>query len=129
MILISISTAGQGDLPNNARRFWSMLLRKKLPQTCLRNVHFTIFGLGDSSYPKYGQLFIFFSHYTDIAFRYNFAARKLQRRLIQLGAEEIFLQGEGDEQHPEGYLTLDGILLKNRQLTLALGTSRLLFHG
>ncbi|MCJ1379298.1 NAPDH-dependent diflavin reductase [Xylographa soralifera] len=86
VILISISTAGQGDLPNNARHFWSMLLRKKLPQTFLCNVHFTVFGLGDSSYPKY-----------------NFAARKLQRRLIQLGAEEIFSQGEGDEQHLEGY--------------------------
>ncbi|MCJ1433556.1 NAPDH-dependent diflavin reductase [Xylographa pallens] len=86
VILISISTTGQGDLPNNARRFWGKLLRKKLPQTCLRNVHFTLFGLGDSSYPKY-----------------NFAARKLKRRLIQLGAEEVFLHGEGDEQHPEGY--------------------------
>ncbi|MCJ1286506.1 NAPDH-dependent diflavin reductase [Xylographa opegraphella] len=86
VILISISTAGQGDLPNNARRFWSMLLRKKLPQTYLRNVQFAVFGLGDSSYPKY-----------------NFAARKLQRRLTQLGAEELFSHGEGDEQHPEGY--------------------------
>ena len=58
VILISISTAGQGELPNNARRFWSMLLRKKLSQTYLSNVRFTIFGLGDSSYPKYGQPFI-----------------------------------------------------------------------
>ena len=36
------------------------------------------------------------------AIRYNFAARKLQRRLTQLGAEELFARGEGDEQHPEG---------------------------
>ncbi|MCJ1389062.1 NAPDH-dependent diflavin reductase [Xylographa bjoerkii] len=86
VILISISTTGQGDLPNNARRFWTILLRKKLPPTYLHDAHFTVFGLGDSSYPKY-----------------NFAARKMQRRLIQLGAEELFSQGEGDEQHPEGY--------------------------
>ncbi|MCJ1400053.1 NAPDH-dependent diflavin reductase [Xylographa trunciseda] len=86
VIIISISTTGQGDLPNNARRFWSILLRKKLPPTYLLKANFTVFGLGDSSYPKY-----------------NFAAHKLQRRLIQLGAEEFFPRGEGDEQHPEGY--------------------------
>ena len=52
VILISISTTGQGDLPNNARLFWSILLRKRLSPTYLQNAHFTIFGLGNSSYPK-----------------------------------------------------------------------------
>lgn len=35
--------------------------------------------------------------------RFNWAARKLQKRLLQLGACEIYPRGEADEQHPEGY--------------------------
>lgn len=46
------STTGQGDVPANAVTFWKSLLRKKLPPTCLSHLRFTIFGLGDSSYPK-----------------------------------------------------------------------------
>lgn len=42
-------------MPSNATAFWKSLLRKKLPPTCLSQLQFTIFGLGDSSYPKSGQ--------------------------------------------------------------------------
>ena len=35
--------------------------------------------------------------------RYNWAARKLHKRLVQLGASEVYQRGEADEQHPEGY--------------------------
>jgi sulfite reductase alpha subunit-like flavoprotein len=52
-VLISVSTTGQGDLPTNARRLWKILLRKKLPAAYLKGVRFAVFGLGDSSYPKY----------------------------------------------------------------------------
>ncbi len=34
--------------------------------------------------------------------RFNWAARKLHRRLQQLGANEFYARGEGDEQHDEG---------------------------
>ncbi|KAI9676179.1 MAG: NAPDH-dependent diflavin reductase [Caeruleum heppii] len=88
VVVISISTTGQGDLPANARIFWKSLLRKRLSPDFLISSIFTVFGLGDSSYPKF-----------------NWAARKLQKRLLQLGAEEFCLRGEADEQHPEG---LDG---------------------
>jgi sulfite reductase alpha subunit-like flavoprotein len=47
-----ISTTGQGDIPKNALDLWKSMLRKKLPPTCLSSLKFTIFGLGDSSYPK-----------------------------------------------------------------------------
>lgn len=53
-MILAISTTGQGEVPVNARRFWKSLLRKRLPVGCLRHVNFTTFGLGDSSYPKYG---------------------------------------------------------------------------
>ncbi|KAI9872526.1 MAG: NAPDH-dependent diflavin reductase [Pleopsidium flavum] len=85
VILITISTTGQGDLPTNAQVFWRSLLRKRLSAGYLEDVDFTTFGLGDSSYPKF-----------------NWAARKLHKRLCQLGANEIYPRGEADEQHPEG---------------------------
>ncbi|KAL4807766.1 NADPH-dependent diflavin oxidoreductase 1 [Aspergillus unguis] len=85
IVIFALSTTGQGDLPANARTFWRSLLLKKLPPTFLNGVSFTWFGLGDSSYPKF-----------------NWAARKLYKRVVQLGAEEIHPGGEADQQHPEG---------------------------
>ena len=34
--------------------------------------------------------------------RFNWAARKLHKRLVQLGANEAYPRGEADEQHGEG---------------------------
>ncbi|KAI9719653.1 MAG: hypothetical protein M1812_003424 [Candelaria pacifica] len=83
--IFTTSTTGQGDIPTNARAFWKSLLRRRLPADYLQGVKFAAFGLGDSSYPKF-----------------NWAVRKLQKRLFQLGAREIYPRGEADEQHPEG---------------------------
>jgi len=65
-------------------------LRKTLPATALQGLQYTVFGMGDSSYAKY-----------------NFVAKKLHRRLLQLGATMFFENGFGDDQHPLGY---DGTL-------------------
>ncbi|KAK6603967.1 flavodoxin [Botrytis cinerea] len=90
-VIFALSTTGQGEFPKNARRFWNSLLRKRLPPNCLSHVNFTTFGLGDSSYAKF-----------------NFASRKLHKRLEQLGGNEIYPRGEADEQHDEG---IDGTFL------------------
>ncbi|KAJ5104467.1 Oxidoreductase FAD/NAD(P)-binding [Penicillium alfredii] len=84
LTIFVVSTTGQGDLPANARTFWKSLLVKKLPPTYLSGVNFASFGLGDSSYPKF-----------------NWAIRKLYKRLLQLGANDIYPTGEADQQHPE----------------------------
>lgn len=92
MAIFVTSTTGQGDMPKNASKFWRNLRREKLNRSgCLRKLKFTIFGLGDSSYPKF-----------------NWAARKLRVRLLQLGASEFFRAGEGDERHDNG---IDSIYL------------------
>ncbi|CAJ2513535.1 Uu.00g016540.m01.CDS01 [Anthostomella pinea] len=91
LVIFVISTTGQGDIPSNAIKFWKSSLRKRLPQGCLGHVRFTTFGLGDSSYAKY-----------------NWAARKLHKRLEQLGAVEFFSRGEADERHDDG---IDGAFL------------------
>ncbi|KAK5628502.1 hypothetical protein RRF57_004217 [Xylaria bambusicola] len=90
-VVFVVSTTGQGELPKNARKFWKSLLRKRLPPNCFRQLNFTTFGLGDSSY-----------------FQYNWAARKLHKRLEQLGAVECLARGEADERHEDG---IDGTFL------------------
>lgn len=85
LVVIAISTTGQGDFPLNARKFWSSLLRKKLTSTSLQHVQYGIVGLCDSSYPKF-----------------NLAARKLDKRLQQLGASALLDLCEADEQDEEG---------------------------
>ncbi|KKY16559.1 putative nadph-dependent fmn fad containing oxidoreductase [Phaeomoniella chlamydospora] len=76
-----VSTTGQGDFPSNAKAFWTSLLKKKLDCGYLKGIKYALVGLGDSSYPKF-----------------NFAARKLDKRLLQLGATEIGEPCEADEQ-------------------------------
>ncbi|KAK0746548.1 hypothetical protein B0T18DRAFT_438495 [Schizothecium vesticola] len=86
LVIFVTSTTGQGDMPKNTTRFWRNLRREKLNNTnCLRRLTFALFGLGDSSYPKF-----------------NWAARKLRARLLQLGAAEFFRTGEADERHENG---------------------------
>lgn len=80
-----ISTTGQGEFPSNAKHFWNSLLKKKLPATYLQHVSFFLVGLGDSSYPKF-----------------NWAARKLGKRLKQLGATQVIPSCEADEQGEDG---------------------------
>ncbi|RCI08420.1 hypothetical protein L249_8972 [Ophiocordyceps polyrhachis-furcata BCC 54312] len=92
LVIFVISTSGQGDLPRNALLFWRKLLRKKLPPGCLSQLSFTCFGLGDSTYVNF-----------------NWAARKLVRRLQQLGATTFFDPCEADEQFPEG---IDGSFIR-----------------
>ncbi|KAF4471618.1 NADPH reductase TAH18 [Fusarium albosuccineum] len=95
-VIFVISTTGQGDMPHNSLLFWKRLLRKKLPPGCLGSVKYTTFGLGDSTYLKFVSWF-------------NWAARKLNRRLEQLGATTFIDPFEADEQFPDG---IDGSFVR-----------------
>ncbi|KAL7788942.1 hypothetical protein V8C37DRAFT_223208 [Trichoderma ceciliae] len=92
LVIFVISTTGQGDMPHNSLLFWKKLLRKKLPPNCLSQLKYTCFGLGDSTYLKF-----------------NWAARKLVRRLDQLGATTFTDAYEADEQLPDG---IDGSFVR-----------------
>ena len=87
-VVFIVSTTGDGDVPTSMVSFWQFLLRKSLPADSLEGVSVAVFGLGDSGYDKY-----------------NAAARRLWRRLKQLGASELIPLGLGDDQAKHGYLT------------------------
>jgi sulfite reductase alpha subunit-like flavoprotein len=85
-VIFICSTTGQGEEPDNMKQFWKFLLRKNLPADSLSNLKYAVLGLGDSSYTKF-----------------NFAAKRLHKRLLQLGAQSLIPLGLGDDQHDLGY--------------------------
>ncbi|MCO5554490.1 hypothetical protein L7F22_008019 [Adiantum nelumboides] len=82
-----VSTTGQGDPPDMMKSFWRFLLRRSLSAAWLKNLKFAVFGLGDSGY-----------------LQYNVVAKKLDRRLSDLGGTPIIERGLGDDQHPSGFV-------------------------
>ncbi|EYC08163.1 hypothetical protein Y032_0067g27 [Ancylostoma ceylanicum] len=90
-VVFVVATTGQGEIPPNMRTNWRRLLRRSLSSTWMQNVHFAVLGLGDSSYQKY-----------------NFAAKKVFRRLLQLGGNRLLDVGLADDQHEIG---IDGAII------------------
>ncbi|KAM9441401.1 NADPH-dependent diflavin oxidoreductase 1 [Clarias gariepinus] len=85
LVVFVCSTTGQGDPPDNMKNFWRFLFRKSLPSGSLCRLDYAVLGLGDSSYPKF-----------------NFVAKKLYKRLLQLGANALLPVGLADDQHDLG---------------------------
>lgn len=85
LVVFVCSTTGQGDPPDNMKNFWRFLFRKSLPAGSLCRLDCAVLGLGDSSYPKF-----------------NFIAKKLSKRLLQLGANALLPVGLADDQHDLG---------------------------
>ncbi|XP_036383266.1 NADPH-dependent diflavin oxidoreductase 1 [Megalops cyprinoides] len=85
LVVFVCSTTGQGDPPDNMKNFWRFLFRKSLPAGSLCRLDCAVLGLGDSSYPKF-----------------NFVAKKLHKRLLQLGASALLPVGLADDQHDLG---------------------------
>lgn len=84
-VLFVCATAGQGEEPENMKKFWKFLLKKSLPADSLREVNVAVLSLGDSSFPKF-----------------NWVGKRLSKRLSQLGAREILPIGLCDDQHDMG---------------------------
>ncbi|XP_070494025.1 NADPH-dependent diflavin oxidoreductase 1 [Chironomus tepperi] len=85
LVLFVCSTTGCGEEPENMKTFWKFLLRKNLPTNSLSNLSFGVIGLGDSSYQKF-----------------NFVAKKLHKRILQLGGNSILSIALCDDQHDLG---------------------------
>ncbi|KAI9353466.1 hypothetical protein BDR26DRAFT_2920 [Obelidium mucronatum] len=90
LLVFVVATAGDGAQPRNAQRFWRRLMRKRAPRLANSGARVAVLGLGDSAFAKF-----------------NWAAKKLHKRLLQLGAEAIVPLGLADDQH---LLGVDGVL-------------------
>ncbi|XP_042365540.1 NADPH-dependent diflavin oxidoreductase 1 [Plectropomus leopardus] len=85
LVIFVCATTGQGDPPDNMKNFWKFVFKKSLPVGSLSRLDCAVLGLGDSSYPKF-----------------NFVAKKLHKRLQQLGASMLLPVGLADDQHDLG---------------------------
>lgn len=90
--LVSIfvtSTYGEGEFPETMLKLWDHLEGLKEGVLSDRTVRFAVFGLGSSMYAVGDQ--------------FNRAARRLDRRLSDLGGIRVVDVGLGDDQDPELY--------------------------
>jgi len=87
VVIYIVSTSGTGKEPRTMTPMWRSLLRSDLPNDFFEDLHYAVFGLGDSSYEKF-----------------CWPAKKLSRRLERLGATAICPRAEGDTQHTLGYV-------------------------
>jgi sulfite reductase alpha subunit-like flavoprotein len=81
IVVFVCSTTGQGEEPYNMKNSWKFLLKKSLPQNSLSDLNIAVLGLGDSSYTKF-----------------NYVAKRLYKRLLQLSANSILNLGMGSTQ-------------------------------
>eukprot|EP00924_Labyrinthula_sp_SR-Ha-C_P012554 snap_masked-scaffold_10-processed-gene-10.15-mRNA-1 protein AED:0.43 eAED:0.44 QI:0/0/0/0.5/1/1/2/0/678 len=84
-MVLFVSTTGDGQVPDGMKEIWAELLKKTMEKNIFKELKFSIFCLGDSSYQKF-----------------NAGGRMLRKRLIQLGATEFYEAGLGDDQSKLG---------------------------
>eukprot|EP01063_Lacrimia_lanifica_P003889 TRINITY_DN12154_c0_g1_i1.p1 TRINITY_DN12154_c0_g1~~TRINITY_DN12154_c0_g1_i1.p1 ORF type:complete len:602 (+),score=188.04 TRINITY_DN12154_c0_g1_i1:72-1877(+) len=82
-VVFVVSTTGQGDPPDNMTAVWQQLRMRKCEPLC--GLHFSVLGLGDSSYEKY-----------------NYIGKMLHNRLSQLGGVAHLDKGMCDDQDVNG---------------------------
>merc|ERR1719453_1427166 len=90
-ILAIVSTAGQGDMPKSAVKFWEQAepFLESAPADFLKDTKFAVFGMGDSSYVKFNE-----------------SAKQIDTMFEKLGAERLQECGMGDDQHPARFDTV-----------------------
>lgn len=108
-LLIICSSAGQGEMPSNAREFWKSLNGLIVGDVNLSEVHVGVFGLGDSHYwPR-----------EEDAHFYNRPGKLLDAKFDTLGALKLVPLGLADDQDEDGFET--GLASWLPQLWKALG--------
>lgn len=107
-VVFVISTAGQGEMPSNAKAFWTGLKNDSGPGM-LTNTKYSVFSLGDSHYwPREGDEHFFAK-----------AGKDIDDKMKEIGGENFLPIGIGDDQDDDGYET--GFALWEPELWNALG--------
>ncbi|XGW11664.1 hypothetical protein V3C99_012834 [Haemonchus contortus] len=81
LVVIVVSSTGDGDPPENASRFWRRISRKTLESNFLEKLDYALLGLGDSNYSTFQGV-----------------PNKIDKRLKFLGASSIVEIGHADDQ-------------------------------
>eukprot|EP00794_Sanderia_malayensis_P003706 gene3706-4226_t len=75
-----VSTTGDGEYPDTARKFMRRLNKKTLSQDYLKDLWFGFLALGDSNYTNFCN-----------------AGKKIEKRLLKLGARSFYPAGYADD--------------------------------
>ncbi|KJH50702.1 flavodoxin [Dictyocaulus viviparus] len=81
LVIIVVSSTGDGDAPENASRFMRRIARKGLEPNFLEKLDYALLGLGDSNYSAFQGV-----------------PSKLDKQLQYLGAKQIIETGRADDQ-------------------------------
>eukprot|EP00931_Biecheleriopsis_adriatica_P085459 TRINITY_DN5993_c0_g1_i1.p1 TRINITY_DN5993_c0_g1~~TRINITY_DN5993_c0_g1_i1.p1 ORF type:complete len:1862 (-),score=488.91 TRINITY_DN5993_c0_g1_i1:144-5729(-) len=87
--VVMCSTCGHGDFPQNAGLFWSSLSSASVPPKELEGLRFCSFAMGDRSYHD----------------SFCEAAKKIEARMLELGAKSILEMGIGDDRDEDKWET------------------------
>ena len=87
-VVVLCSTAGEGEMPNNAHAFWENISDANLAPDFLKGVEISVFGLGDTGYRHF-----------------NAAALNIEKRLVSLGASKKQETGLGNDKDEDKYET------------------------
>lgn len=92
-VIFVVATYGEGDPTDNAQPFWEFLMEEGVEfsnGSTLENLNFVVFGLGNRTYEHFNEV-----------------ARRIDKRLTELGAHRIGERGEGDDDKAleEDYLS------------------------
>ena len=82
-VFFVVATYGEGEPTDNAQPFMDFIMDPSVEFTngsSLENLHYVVFGLGNKTYTYYNEI-----------------ARKIDKRLAELGAKRIGERGEGDD--------------------------------
>jgi sulfite reductase alpha subunit-like flavoprotein len=82
-------TFGEGEFPEQLKEFWEYLKDLRGDVLGENSFRYAVFGLGSSMYAAADQ--------------FNRAARQLDQKLQEMGAERLIEVGLGDDQSPELY--------------------------
>jgi len=85
VMLFFVSTTGDAYAPSTMKSFWIQIRKKSLKSDELKGLKFVLFGLGHSSYPKF-----------------NAVGKRLEKRLIQLGAQSVIPSVFSDDAKSNG---------------------------
>jgi sulfite reductase (NADPH) hemoprotein beta-component len=92
-IAFIVSTAGQGEFPQNGHAFWNAI--KDNNDLDLAAINYSVFGLGDSHYWPRKEDKVY----------YNKPGKDLDRVLGNLGGKRLAEVGLGDDQDPDAFQT------------------------